>query len=492
MQESTIRLLVLVGYLVILLGVGMYQGKKVKSDSDYMMGGRKIPGWAAALSERATGESAWCLVGFPGYAYAAGLVSVWVALGLGVGNIVAWSVIARKMRDQAEDVDAITYVDWAAKKHPHLNAAIRFIGAMIIVFLFAFYVEAQLIGGGKTLNAMFGIKPLTGIIITLCIIIPYTFYGGYQSVVYTDCIQSILMITTLILGPIFAIKYLGTHSAETYAPSIGAALTMAGGSFGSWTGGAKGFAAGLMIGNAFSWFFAYLGGCPHLTVRFMSIKDDKAAKQARNIGIIWTIFGYAGAIMLGLAGLAIFGPGGLSDAETVMPMVVMTVFPPFVGALLVTSAIAAMLSTADSMLILTASELSEDIIKPFFLKGSDLTEKQSLWISRWVTLIGGLVSFALVFILPENLIYAIVSFAWAGLGNSFAVLTMMTLFWKKFNAYGAVWTMSVGFVTTLIWNYSPYDAVVSSRIVGFVAALLAAYIGNKYGETRMPAEPRKA
>lgn len=484
MQDSMLRLLVLVGYLVLLLGVGMYQGRKVKSDVDYTMGGRKIPGWAAALSERATGESAWCLVGFPGYAYAAGLVTVWVALGLAVGNIVAWWVIARKMRDQAEDVDASTYVDWAAKKHPQLNAAIRFVGAMIIVFLFTFYVEAQLIGGGKTLNAMFGIKPLTGIIITLCIIIPYTFYGGYQSVVYTDCIQSILMISTLILGPVFAIKYIGSHS-DVYAPSIRAALDMAGGSYGSWTGGAKGFAAGLMVGNAFSWFFAYLGGCPHLTVRFMSIENDTSAKQARNIGIAWTICGYAGAILLGLAGLAIFGPDQLADAETVMPMVVMKVFPPFFGALFVTAAIAAMLSTADSMLILTASELSEDIIKPFFLKGSHLTEKQSLWISRWVTLVGGLSAFGLVFLLPEGLVYGIVSFAWAGLGNSFAVLTMLTLFWKKFNAYGAVWAMVIGFVTTVIWNYSPMDAAVSSRIVGFAAALIAAYLGTKAGESRM-------
>ena len=480
------RLVVLVGYLLCLVGVGMYQGRKVKSDSDYQMGGRQIPGWAAALSERATGESAWCLVGFPGYAYAAGLVTIWVALGLAIGNIVAWGVIARKMRDQAEDVDAITFVDWAAKKHPHLNAAIRFIGAMIIVFLFTFYVEAQLIGGGKTLNAMFGIKPMTGIIITVCIIIPYTFYGGYQSVVYTDCVQSILMICTLILGPIFAIKYLGTHSAETYAPSISAALKMAGGSYNSWTGGASGFAAGLMIGNAFSWFFAYLGGCPHLTVRFMSIENDKAAKQARNIGIAWTVCGYAGAILIGLAGLAIFGPGTLGDAETVMPMVVMKVFPPFLGALFVTAAIAAMLSTADSMLILTASELSEDIIKPFFMKGRELTDNQSLWISRWVTLVGGLLAFGLVFLLPQSFVFAIVAFAWAGLGNSFAALTLFTLFWKKFNAYGAVWTMVVGFATTVFWNYSPMTAVVSCRIVGFVAAILAAYLGSKYGENKMP------
>jgi len=481
MEERTVRLFVLVGYLCVLLGIGIYQARKVKTDSDYQMGGWKIPGWAAALSERATAESAWCLVGFPGYAYAAGLVSIWVAVGLGVGNILAWWVIARKMRDEAKSVEAITYIDWAAKKHPRLKGIIRLIGAMIIIFLFTFYVEAQLLGGGKTLNTMFGITPLTGIIITVCIIIPYTFLGGYQSVVYTDCMQSILMIGTLVLGPIFAIRYLGS-SPDVYASSIGEALRMVGEPYNTWTSGAKGFGAGLMIGNAVSWMFAYLGGCPHLTVRFMSIKDDKSAKQARNIGIAWTLAGYAGAITLGLAGLAIWGPDALSDPEKVMPMVIMKVFPPVLGALFVTGAIAAMISTADSMLILAASEISEDIIKPFFLHGRSLTEKQSLWISRWVTLIGGLGAFALVFVLSEGLVYNVVSFAWAGLGNSFAALTILTLFWKKFNAHGAVFTMLAGFIATIVWFYSPLEAIISSRIAGFAIALSAAYVGTKYGE----------
>ncbi len=158
------------------MGFGIYQGMKAKNTTDFNMGGRDVPGWAAALSERATGESAWCLVGFPGYAFAAGIVSIWVAVGLSLGNIFAWTVLANKMRKEADHYDAQTYVDWIAKRHAKSKSAtaVRMFGSFIVIFLFAFYVEAQVIGGGKTLNALFGLPQVIGIFLTMAVIIPYT------------------------------------------------------------------------------------------------------------------------------------------------------------------------------------------------------------------------------------------------------------------------------------------------------------------------------
>ncbi len=473
MDVMSTRLIVLTLYLGLLLFVGFYQGRKVSSDADYQIGGRSIPGWAAALSERATAESAYCMVGFPGFAYASGMLSIWPSIGLAVGNILAWTVIARKMQQEAEDVDAITYVDWAAKRHPRLKKTIRLIGAFIIVFLFMFYVEAQILGGGKTLSSMFGISPILGMLLTILIIMPYACYGGYQSVVYTDCVQSILMIAALILGPIFGFIYLYNNPDLVYTTSVIDALKSTG--LMSVTGGVKGFAAGLAIGNSLSWVFAYLGGCPHLNVRFMSIKDKDSIKLARNVGVAWTIVGYIGATTIGFIGLAIFGPNALADVETVMPEVMMRVMPPALGALLVTAAVAGLISTADSMLILAASELSEDILKPYVLKG-EITQRQSLRISRLVTLIMGFAAFGLVFVVPQDLVYGVVSFAWGGLGASFSVLTLLTCFWKKFNGYGAIASMVVGFIVTLFWYFSPLEQVVTSMFVGFAASFIAAVV----------------
>lgn len=480
MENTTLNLVILLLYMGGLMLFGLYQGMKVKNTTDLNMGGRSVPGWACALSERATAESAWCLVGFPGYAYCSGLVSIWVAIGLALGNIFAWTLLANRMRKEAAKFDAQTYVDWVVKRHSKSKAvtAIRLIGSFIVIFLFAFYVEAQVIGGGKTLHTLFGLPVTWGIILTMVVIIPYTVWGGFQSVVYTDCVQSILMIFTLIIAPLYGLYYISV-TPGLYASSIVEALKLAGPNYLDLTAGAKGIFAGFMIASNFAWIIAYLGGCPHLTVRFMAMKDDAAWKMGRNIACVWTVLGYSGAILIGLVGLAIFGPANIADAEMIMPKVVLKIFNPVLGAICVTGAVAAMLSTADSMLIVTSSEFSENILKPVILKGQKLDPKKELFISRCVTVIVGLSALALAFLLPANMVYNIVSFAWAAMGNPFAVVTCMTLLWKKYTGAAAFWTMAFGFFCTVFWQMSPYNAIIDARLVGVVPALIAGYVVTK-------------
>jgi len=490
MENMATNLIVLLVYLGCLVGFGIYQGLKAKNPTDYNMGGRVVPGWACALSERATAESAWCLVGFPGYAYACGLVSAWVAVGLTLGNVVAWTVIANKMRKEADKYDAQTYVDWIAKRHHNSKSAtaLRLVGSFIVIFLFAFYVEAQVIGGGKTLHVLFGLAPYIGIILTMVVIIPYTVIGGFQSVVYTDCVQSILMIFTLIVAPLWGIYYIHV-TPDVYASSITQALKVAGPQFQDWTSGAKGIFAGFMIASNLAWVIAYLGGCPHLTVRFMALKDEKAWKLGRNIAIAWTACGYTGAILIGIVGLAIFGPKAIADAEMIMPLVVMKIFPPVLAAICVTGAIAAMLSTADSMLIVTSSEFAENILKPVILKGKHIDPKRELFISRCVTVVVGIAALVLAFVIPDQLVYDIVSFAWASMGNPFAVVTCATLFWDKFTGTAALWTMIVGFLGTVLWQISPMNPVIDARLVGVFPAIITAYVVTKmtYGKDTVKA-----
>lgn len=475
MNNVILNLGILIAYLALLVCFGIYQGRKARNTTDYNMGGRQVPGWAAALSERATGESAWCLVGFPGYAFAAGLVSIWVALGLALGNIIAWTVIANKMRKEASRYDAQTYVDWIAKRHAKSPSAtlLRLAGSIVVIFLFSFYIEAQLIGGGKTLNTLFSLPQTVGIILTIVVIIPYTMYGGFQSVVYTDCIQSVLMIITLVAAPIWGIHYISV-TPGVYASSIGEALRLSSREYINPAGGLKGFAAGFMIASNFAWFIAYLGGCLHLTVRFMSMRDEKAWRMGRNTAIVWTVLGYAGAITIGLVGLAIFGPGGVSDAEQIMPLAVLKIFPPVIAAFCITGAIAAMLSTADSMLIVTSSEFTENILKPVILKGRTLSPKKELFISRTVTAAIGITAFAMAFMLPTSMVYKIVSFAWGAMGNPFAVVTCCTLFWSKYTGRAALWTIIFGFFGTVLWQISPMNSIVDARLAGLFPTLFAA------------------
>ena len=498
MENTTIILIVMVIYMIGLISWGLYKGREVKTAKDFAIANRKLPGWVAALSERATGESSWALLGLPGAAYATGLMEIWTALGCVLGILVAWILLANRLRAEADKYDVDTFTDYIAKRHQDYGKWIRIVGSFTIVFFFFFYVGAQFIGGGKTLNSLFGIEQSTAMFIVVLLVIPYTIYGGFRSVTYTDVIQAIIMIITLIVAPIAGIIYLSdSGSADLFASGISEALDKAGPAYSTMTGGAvldhnsplfdtlnswfpnslnvvEGLGTGIIIAGAFSWFFGYLGGQPQLSMRFMAIKDEKEAKIARNIGILWTVIAYSGALMIGYIGIALFGPDGLSDQETVMPEVLTTLFNPWVSGILITGVLAAIISTANSLLILSATELSENLIKP--LQKDETDSKKSLFKSRLITALLCLIALVLAFYSPSDLIYSIVGYVWAGIGSTFSVVILLTLFWKRFHGLAALLTIVVGLVFTLIWISTGMDAIISSRILTFIVALLTAFI----------------
>lgn len=485
--------------MILLLGYGLYQGRKVKNSSDFAIAGRKLPGWVAALSERATGESSWALLGLPGAAYATGLMEVWTAIGCVMGIIVAWVFLAHRLRKQAEVYQADTFIDYIAKRHGDTGKWIRVVGSSIIVFFFFFYVGAQFLGGGKTLSAIFGIDPSWAMLLVVSLVIPYTIYGGFRSVTYTDVIQAILMIVTLVAAPIAGFIYMTNLPEGTlYATSVWEALEKAGPSYNTMTGGAilqedsalagalnsvftnggeivNGLGAGIIIAGAFSWFYGYLGGQPQLTTRFMAISDAKQAKVARNIGVVWTLIAYTGALFIGWMGIALFGPTGLEDQETVMPQVLTTLFNPVVAGILITGVLAAVISTANSLLILSATELSENIVKPM---QKTATTAQSLFRSRLLTALLALIALGVAFVLPSKLIYSIVGYVWAGIGSTFSVVILLTLFWKRFHGKAALISMIVGLVFTITWISTGMDQIITSRLMTFVVVLLTALIAT--------------
>jgi len=473
MDNQLQLLIVMISYMSLLILWGLYQGRKVKSSEDYAIAGRNLPGWVAALSERATGESSWALLGLPGAAYATGLLEIWTAIGCVVGIIFAWIVLAWRLRDEAEKYEINTFTEYLSKRHGEVGKWIRIVGSFTIVFFFFFYVGAQFLGGGKTLHTMFDVNPKLGMLITAAIIVPYTIYGGFRSVVYTDVIQAIVMIIALIIGPIMGFLYISDHP-ELFAQSISGALQKAGPEYNSLIGGFQGFGAGIVIISGFSWFFGYLGGQPQLSMRFMAIKNTKQARQARNIGVAWTVIAYIGALCIGWIGIAIFGPTGLEDREFVMPAVILEVFPPFIAAILITGAIAAMISTADSLLILSATELSENLIKP--LSKKEINSKKSLLRSRTITALLAVIALGIAYVSPSDLIFTLVSYVWAGIGGTFSVVVLLTLFWKRFHGKAALLTIIVGMLFTIVWISSGMEEKITSRILTFFVALIVAII----------------
>ncbi len=466
MANETQILIVMTGYVLLLITWGIYQGRKVKTNSDYTIAGRDLPGWAAALSERATGESSWALLGLPGFAYSSGLIGIWTAIGCVLGIITAWASIAWRLQKEAEKFNVNTFTEYIARKHGESEKWIRLIGSLTIVFFFFFYVGAQFLGGGKTLFTMFHLNPQIGMLITAVIIVPYTIYGGFRSVVYTDVVQALVMITTLIVGPIVGVMVLNSRP-DVFAHSIPQALKLAGSNYSSLSGATSGFTFGLTAIGGLSWFFGYLGGQPQLSMRFMAIKDMRNAKIGRNTGIVWTIVAYIGALSIGWIGIGLFGPKGLSDPEYVMPKVMLELFPPAIAAILITGAVAAMISTADSLLILSSTELSENL-----LKKTDKTN--TLKRSRIITALLAFIALAAAYLSPSNLIYTLVGYVWAGIGGTFSVVILLSLFWDKYHGKAVIATIIVGMVFTIFWISSGLDKIITARVTTFIAAGITA------------------
>lgn len=474
--------LVLIGYLGVLLTVGFIAGSKVKSAKDYAIGGRNVPGWVAALSERATDCSAWMLLGVPGSAYAFGLSSIWAAVGCLIGSAGAWWLVSNQLRKQAEEYDAISFIDWIAKRHNTNAKGIRVFGSLTIVFFFTLYISAQLLGGGKTFFSLFELDTTVGIFITAAIVVSYTLYGGFGSVIYTDCLQAVVLFAALILGSMFGLNYISS-SPDVYASSIAGAWANAGGGYSDLFGGAQGVAKGVIFGNGMAWMFAYFGGLPQLNARFMAMKDEKAFQSGRIISVSYIVLSYIGAILLGFVGFAMFGPG-ISDTEQIMPKVMKTLFHPALATFFITGGIAAMLSTADSLLALTSAELAEDIVKPYLLNNKELSPKASLRVSRFITVAVGGLGIVFAFILPTTLIFTMVSYVWAGLGSPFAVVTLLTIYWKKYTSKAALWTIIVGLFFTIFWIASGLDAKITSMLAGFVVALITGVVVSLFTQDK--------
>jgi sodium/proline symporter len=283
------------------------------------------------------------------------------------------------------------------------------------------------------------------------------------------------MIVALVVGPIAGFIYI-MKAPDVFARTLPEALTLAGPAKCSITGAMSGFAAGAGLMGGLSWFFGYLGGQPQLSTRFMAIRDPRSARLGRNIGIAWTLLAYTGALLIGWLGLAIFGPEGLSDCEFVMPRVMFEVFPDFIAAILVTGAIAAMISTADSLLILSATELSENLAGAIGEKKA--RGLSALSRSRVITAALAAVALFVAYVFPSDLIYTLVGFVWAGIGSTFSIVILLTLFWKRYHGRAVVVTIVAGMLFTIVWHLTGMEKLLTARLTTFVFAALVAVVST--------------
>ncbi|MCD2205268.1 sodium/proline symporter [Halobacterium sp. KA-6] len=483
----------LIGYLILVAILGYWGSKHIESESDFFLGGEKLPGWALALSERSSDMSGWLLLGLPGLAWATGLSSVWVIVGAAGGAIFQWIVFSRPFMEGRKETGAVTPVGLIAEKLPGDQDTIRSLTALVTFIFFMGYVGSQFLAGGTIFQDVFGVSPTVGLVVVAVLIILYSIAGGFLAVVWTDAMQALLMVFTLIVLPGMLLVQVITDPSLAIMRSLEAS----GGGRASWFGGATGGAALLLLGANLSWFFGTLGGFPHLDARFMALRSESDRRVGILVSTVWGVLTSIGAILLGLLARTLHGAPAAFEGnrEMVLPFMITEHTPDIVSGILLAGALAAMMSTADSQLIVASSAAAHDIYTKVINKGEDFSEKVQIRISRLGTLAVGMVGLGIAYF-TESLVYTLVSYSATGLFSAFGPAFTLLFFWgDNLSKQGVLAAFIAGPVTTIIWVAFGFTDIVTVRLVappvGFAAAIIGSFIWPRPHETTQ-SEPTSA
>ena len=464
------ELIAMVLYLVLVVGVGVYffiKGRNTNiGEKDYFLGGRNMSGWVAALSAGASDMSAWVLMGLPGSIFLYGMGQVWISVGLFIGTVCSWIFIAPRLRRYSIRAnDSITIPQFLTNRFKSNNKALQIVSAIVFVVVYCIYSASSIDACGTLFNTVIGMDKSLAMIIATCVIVVYTFLGGFNAVCWTDFFQGLLMLGALMIAPIIAVLVI--TPPEFVAPANFYNVLETGKA--DWTSMST-------ILSGLGWGLGYFG-MPHIIVRYISIRSEKEMKKSRIIGSVWTGIILTMATIVGLVGRKYLGTNAniASNNNLVFIEMVRAVFPAFIGGILLSAILAASMSTADSQLLASSSAFASDVYKPVFRKNA--SNQEMLWAGRIIVILIAIVAFLIAKNPNSGGIMALVECAWAGFGSSFAPVIILALYWKRLTYPGAVAGICVGFLVDALWYYFLSSSTGLYEIIpGFICGLVAAVV----------------
>jgi sodium/proline symporter len=434
-------------YLLLMIIIGIYSARFSSTGiGEFFIGGRKMKSFVVALSAVVSGRSAWLVLGVTGMAYVQGISAVWAIVGYTVVELYMFIYGAKRLRRYTERLDNVTVPDFFAARFRDTSNLLRITSGVVIIIFMVIYVAAQFDAGGKAFASSFGFTNQTGVFITAAIVLLYTFIGGFLAVSLTDVVQAVFMIVALFIMPIVAVlNYGGLTDLLRDTATIDAFMVDP---------------VAIGIGGLIGYIGIGLGspGNPHILARYMSIDDPKQLRVSAVIATIWNVLMGWGAVMIGIAGRAYYPEVGtlpLGDTEYLYPVLAQQLLHPIIFGFVLAAIIAAIMSTADSQLLVGASSCVRDIYQRVLLGGAVLTQRHLVFVSRVVILILVILALGLREA-ATDLVFWLVLFAWSGLGASFGPPLILSLFWARTTKWGVFAGLLSGTIVTIIWNQTSY------------------------------------
>ena len=452
-----------------MIALGFFAWRYTRNFNDYILGGRSLGSIVTALSVGASDMSGWLLMGLPGAVFLSGISESWIAIGLTIGTYFNWKLVAGRLRVYTEvSHNALTLPDFFTHRFKDDTKLLRIIAAVVILIFFTIYCASGIVASARLFENTFNMDYGTAIWIGAAATIIYVYIGGFLAVSWTDTIQAILMCVALFVTPIVVMRELGVFSAtvEQVAainPDIVRMVT---------------HQTFIGILSLVAWGLGYFGQ-PHILVRFMAAKSIKVIPNACRISILWMLFCLGGAVSVGFFGAAYFSAHPdqatlvTQNHERVFIVLSQLLFNPWIGGMLMSAILAAVMSTLSCQLLVCSSTLTEDFYRSFVRPHA--SQKELLWFGRSMVLAVSLVSIIMAMD-PESLVLSLVSYAWAGFGAAFGPVIIMGLWWKRMNRQGALAGMITGAATVLIWHqfgwFGLYE-IVPGFVLGIAAIVIA-------------------
>lgn len=462
MDRTTSVLITLVFYNLILLGVGLWARGRNKNVADFFLAGRGLGPWVAAISASASSSSAWTLLGVSGAAYAWGLPALWLFPATVGGFLLNWVWVAPRLKHLAQSENAVTLSEVVAPAGIGAQRKVILrIAAAIIVFCFTFYIASQFEAAGKAFESVFSISKQNSIIIGAAIVLLYTLLGGFWAVSVTDSIQGVLMVVASIVLPAVALFAVGGFGNLVNGL---AAIGNVGSPIGTGAIAAVFFVLGLSgIGIGYP-------GQPHVVNRFMALKDDRALSQGRVIALVWAVIVYAGMLLLGLSARVLFAD--LGDSEQVLFHVASELLPAVISGVMLAAVLSAIMSTADSQLLVAASALSYDWNLADGNRAGGLASTRT-------TVVVVLILATILALVWRTDIFSRVLFAWSAAGSAFGPILIMRLIGRRVSSAATMTAMIAGFGLTVLISLLPNTpGDVAERLLPFLIAIIIARMGS--------------
>jgi sodium/proline symporter len=467
MDGATSLIATLIFYKILLLGIGFWAARRNQDGADFYLGGRGLGPWVASISSAASSSSAWTLLGVSGAAYLHGLSAIWLLPACMSGFALNWFVIARPLRRLSHSTGAVTLTELLAHgSSPRMSRAITISASIVVLLSLGVYVASQFQAAGKTFAGTLDMDFNYAVLVGGGIVLIYTMTGGFWAASISDLIQGLVMAVAAAIVPIGALLKIGGFDAM-YEGLLAVDPAMV-----DWWRGHAGWNLAAFLVGMLGIGLGYPGQ-PHVVNRYMALRSEDDVRIGTWITMVWGLVIYIGMLLAGWCGRALIGT--VNDGETILLKLTTDLFPPVVAGVIVAAILSAIMSTADSQLLVCGSTVAHDLPRR--------SSQRKVGLDRLAIVLISLIAIGAAMTVQET-IFKTVLFAWSALGASFGPLLLVRLLRGPVQANAALLSIWLGFAVTLIWFFTPalksqLYAEPSQLVPAFAIALLPALWGSR-------------